>query len=906
MRGGGDLKAVKQSFRRALAIRFTLLIALVLASVGAVLYVLTYRTTTQIVEKNLRQTTDMVFTFVETVADASVRNYLRASSERAYDLVAAEYARFRSGAVSESAAQRAAFEQLAGLHIGKTGYVFVVDTKGFMVSHPSPGLDSKPAPTEDSPLADQLRMREGYLEYNWRNPEEKTDQAKAMYMSFFGPWNWIISVVSYRKEFDVLVNPAVFRDYVLSATFGKDGYVFIAHEDGGIVIHPRLSGNPLKDSGDPQLRALFETMRSSPQGRAEYSWRNPGDKSPVQKVVYYKQLPRFHWIVASTISRHDLYAPAYAAGLTILIAFALALALAVLLTLRLSARVTHPIESLAARLEEGNTPDFSVRMPVDSRDEIGTLAEHFNRFMDGLQAARDTLEATTKERTRAETASARLAAAVAQITEHVMITDPYGRVVYVNPAFETCTGYTAAEIVGRTPRVLRSDKHDSAFYAELWNVLQEGRIWQGRIVNRRKNGTEFVQEGTITPIRDEAGRVVSYVAVNRDVTLDIEKEVRQRQSQKLEAVGTLAGGIAHDFNNILTAVLGFSELAETSLDEAHPVRPYLAEITHSAMRARDLVAKILTFSRQSLREVKPVVIEALLTDALTLLRASLPSTIEIVQDLEPGPHTVLADPTEIHQLVMNLCTNSSQAIGEHTGTITVTLRTVEHSESLSPEPLTSWIELTVRDDGEGMTEEVMTRMFEPFFTTKKAGKGTGLGLAVVHGIVTQMGGEIAVDSAPGQGTAIRIQLPLQGNAASGEERGALQPPRGNGERILLVDDEEAICAVGSRMLSLLGYEIVTMNRASQALSTVRQQPDHFQLILTDQTMPEMTGIDFARRLALEAPSLPVVLMTGSRGKDLEANALAAGIRRLVYKPFRQTEVALVVRQVLDDAASASR
>ena len=891
------MKAGSRSFRRALALRFAILNVIILGTLGVALYVVTYRTTTRLLEQNLHRTTDTVAGFIEEVATTSVTSYLRASVDRVQDLVAGNYRQYASGKVSEAAAKREIFRELSALRVGETGYAYILDTNGFMVYHPSPGLNDRPAPS-GGPLADQLRMREGYLEYTWRNPEEATAQAKAMYMSFFAPWHWILTATSYRREFDSLVNPESFRDYVLSLTFGKSGYVFIARMDGSIVIHPRLSGNPLQETGDSELANLFQTMRAHTEGSTLYSWRNPGEPARVRKLIYFRQLPRLQWVVGSTISLAELYAPAYQAGLSILAAIALAAALAALLSASLAALLTRPIESLAVRLEQGAAGDFSIRMPISRDDEIGKLADHFNRFMDGLQASRDRLTDSIRERTQAQAAAARLAAAVGQIAEHVLITDSEGRIVYVNSAFEQGSGYPAPEVMGQSPRLLKSGRHEPSFYAEIWSTLRAGKVWQGRLTNRRRDGSEYIQEGTITPIRDEAGTVVSYLQVCRDITQDVQRELHQRQSQKLEAVGTLAGGIAHDFNNILAAILGFSELAGMQLEPTHPARSSVSEIVQAATRARDLVAKILTFSRRSPREVRPVRMEALLRDSLSLIRASLPSTIRIDQHLPAETKPVLADPIEMHQLVMNLCTNAAQAIGARPGTIRVTLRSVRTMDP-STGAMRAGIELDVEDDGDGMTDEVMARMFEPFFTTKQAGKGSGLGLSVVHGIVSQMEGQITAKSSPGNGTSFRVMLPCREDLPAPSESAAETVATGHGEHILLVDDEPAVRTMAAKVLESLGYRVTTVSRAAAALAALERTPDQFDLLLTDQTMPEMTGIDLARFVAGRYPSLAVVLMTGSRDVSIQEQARGAGVRELMNKPFRRAEVALVLRRVLE-------
>jgi CheY-like chemotaxis protein len=371
----------------------------------------------------------------------------------------------------------------------------------------------------------------------------------------------------------------------------------------------------------------------------------------------------------------------------------------------------------------------------------------------------------------------------------------------------------------------------------------------------------------------------------------------------MEAIGTLAGGIAHDFNNILSAVIGYTQIALDDVPKGTLLQSNLKEVLKAGRRARDVVKQILAFSRQTEQERKPLEISLIVKEALKLLRASLPATIEIRQNIGTDLGTVLADATQIHQVLMNLCTNAAHAMGERGGILEVNLANVELGSDftsrypdIDPGP---YLRLTVSDTGHGMHPSIMERIFNPFFTTKERGEGTGMGLAVVHGIVKGYGGTITVFSEPGEGSTFHIYLPLIDREVE-PEAGIGEPiPTGN-EHILFIDDERAIVDVGKQILERLGYDVVTITSSTAALELFRAQSDKFDLVITDMTMPNMTGEELARELMNIRPDIPIILCSGYSKKITEVKTKDIGIRAFVVKPILKREIAETIRRVLDE------
>ena len=510
-------------------------------------------------------------------------------------------------------------------------------------------------------------------------------------------------------------------------------------------------------------------------------------------------------------------------------------------------------------------------------------------------------------RKQAEMELSRLAMAVEHAAESILITDSEGTLLYVNPAFEQMTGYTREEVIGNNPRLLKSGKHERPFYQELWDTLQQGKSWAGHIINKKKDGTLYEEDGTISPVKDASGRITNFVAVKRDVTREVQIESRLRQGQKLEAIGTLAGGIAHDFNNLLTIIIGFGEILKGGNLQTEQVQTNLDYLLEAATRAKDLIHRILTFSQEVDVELKPISIHAIVKESLKLLRATIPSTIEIVQNLDPLSGTVLADPTQIQQVVINLCTNAYQAMEQTGGTLKVDVSCVEvdhHLAAMHPRlrrhPL--YVRILVSDSGHGMDRATLERVFDPFFTTKEKGKGTGLGLAMVHGIVAGLNGEITVTSEPDKGTTFHVYLPRMDAPEIAPEESREDAPSGKGETVLLVDDEKAVLEVGEQMLERLGYKVVAVSNSLEALDLFRSQFDRFDIVLTDHTMPKLTGCQLASEMASICPNLPIVIMTGL-GQTLTPQWVQqSGVHSIVGKPFSLEELAKVIREALDQTS----
>lgn len=500
---------------------------------------------------------------------------------------------------------------------------------------------------------------------------------------------------------------------------------------------------------------------------------------------------------------------------------------------------------------------------------------------------------------KAEADRTRLVTAIEQAVESVLICDPVGRILYANPAFEEASGYERTRVVGKPVDLLRCE-HE----ADMRKTTIGGGIWQGRTAYKKRSGERYTADVTVSPVFDSEGNVNNYVVVSRDVTREVELEERLRHAQKMEALGTLAGGIAHDFNNLLYAMRGFIELARDDVGAESTTGTCLGEALDAAKRATDLVSQILTFSRQSEQQRLPSRIQSIVREALRLVRGSLPATIEVRQDLDNDAPPVLADPSQIHQVLMNLCTNAYHAMREDGGVLSVTLRQRPNSPALQqdfPEiGEQDCVELIVSDTGHGMSDEIRARIFDPYFTTKKPGEGTGLGLSTVLGAVDSHSGAIKVESIPGSGSSFRVVLPvLDDTAARPEQQGRESAEPSGNETVMIIDDEHALVRLVSNWLKNLGYSVQGFTDSTEALSFFREHTGEIDIVITDQTMPRMTGLSLTKKLLELRPDLPIVLCTGYSESVDESAAKSVGVKEFLLKPMERRELSLALRRALD-------
>ncbi len=907
----------KLKFRNKLLVSFlTAFVPMIL--IGSIIaYYQVKKTLETRIENELNQTTASLTDLIRTAANISIKNRLRAIAEKNLDITEYYYSKHRSGLLTRPEAIHTIKEIFSNQFVGISGYIYCLNSKGRVIIHPNDKVQGTNVSNFDF-VKKQLKLKEGYLEYAWQNPGETNERPKALYMVYFKPLDWIISVSTYRNEFSHLVDINDFRKNVLSFKAGKTGYAIVLDENGTALIHPNLQEvNLLKQNTDS--KKTIRQIITRKNGKLRYFWQNQNEASPREKIVIFKHLPEFKWIIGSTSYIDEVFSPLQTFKTFIAAEIAMILLFTLIVVFYISRSVTKPLDKIIQKLEAGSQGDFSVRMDHDSPDEFGKLSKHFNSFMERLkdyhQKLNNEIQKTNNTQAALVENELKLRGLFNQSFQYTGILSPYGILEEVNQSALNFADCTEADVLYRP-------FWDTLWWARTPNNRQEikdavQRALKGELV--RMETTNMAGTGelrnidfSIKPVFNTADQIEFIIVEGRDITNLKRAESERRylavqleKSQRMEAIGTLAGGIAHDFNNILSSIFGYTQLAQMTIDNPDKAKKYLSQIEKGAQRAAGLVQQILTFSRQNELKKQPLKIHLVIKEALKLLRSSIPTTIDIQLKIE-SKAMVMADPTQIHQVIMNLCTNAYHSMLETGGILMVQLQDISPDDSLNqPVELkssSSYLRLQVKDTGHGMDPTTLKKAFDPYFTTKEVGKGTGFGLALVHAIVEEHSGIIHVESKPGVGSHFLIYLPVVERESSENKKleNTTEEPSGGSETIMVVDDEEDILEFTTHLLERFGYEVISFKNGEEALIQFQLDPDHINLIITDMTMPRMTGYELAKKVLHTRNRMPIILCTGYNETVTKRHAMKIGISRYLQKPIQNNSLLVTIRELLDN------
>jgi PAS domain S-box-containing protein len=532
-------------------------------------------------------------------------------------------------------------------------------------------------------------------------------------------------------------------------------------------------------------------------------------------------------------------------------------------------------------------------------ESFGTkLYNNRNEWIGNLGIMRDI---TAREKEKKERLG--LKTAIEQASDVVMITDYLGDITYVNPAFERVSLYSQKEVIGSNPRFLKSGLQDEKFYENFWQTITSGKTFTGRTVNRRKDGSHYTEEATVTPIVDRSGQIVNYIAIKRDITEQLLLESQLQQAQKMESVGRLTGGVAHDFNNILGVILGYAGMALRNSKPTDKLYNDLKIIYDAAGRSADIVRQLLMFSRQQTVLPQTIDLNYAVESMLKMLRRLIGEDIQLIWKPHPGILPIKIDPSQVDQILANLCVNARDAITGN-GILTISTAKIVHKDTMLRAqmvftPDEEAIQLVVCDNGAGISPDKLDKIFEPFFTTKEMGHGTGLGLSTVYGIIQQNNGDIAVKSQPGVGTTFTIVLPESQEPLSLNKDGGLgQVSEGRNETILLVEDDLTLLDMTRRMLEKTGYIVFPANSGGEALRLAEKNSKTIDLLLSDVVMPEMNGKELSNKIMEIIPDLKILFMSGYTSNVIGHNGVLEEGVQFVAKPFSRKDLADKIRAIL--------
>jgi len=735
------------------------------------------------IENELANSSQALVALVRTAVDVSIRNRLRAVAEKNLEIVGGFYARQQAGDLSEAEAKARAVEVFQTQHIGTTGYIYCLDSTGTVVVHPVSALLGRNVSEYEFVQQQKLR-KEGYLEYSWKNPGEELSRPKALYMTYFEPWDWIISASTYSEEFRALVNVDDFKQSILAQRFGEQGYAVVYDVEGNAVVHPFLTGNAL-GLLDAQGASLVGELIARKFGKMRYQWKNSGETKVREKMIIFNYLPEVGWIVGATCYVEDFFAPLYALRLAALVIVPLVLLLGLPFSLWAGLSVSRPLGALHEGFSRAADGDFSRRIAPSGTVEMDSLAAKFNGFMERMQEYSESLRREARDRRQAEEREVLLRAYLQDVVDSmpsvVIGLDAEQRITFWNLRAAKEFGVLAFEALGQ--QVWEACPVADLFMDAVGISMREARPVVRDKIPRRKDGRTTYSIIEVFPLSASGGTgVVVRIA---DVTDRVRMEDMMVQTEKMMSVGGLAAGMAHEINNPLGGILqGVQNVSRRLLEDLpsntsvaedvgiplKSVRAYMTSrgvpailegIRECGLRAARIVANMLEFSRSSESSRAACDVVGLLERALELAESDYSlkkkydfRKIHLEKDYAPDLPLVHCSATEIEQVFLNLLRNAAQAMGNHQGNFTPRLK-------LSVRLDGSWIRIEVADNGQGMDEATRRRIFEPFFTTKEVGEGTGLGLSVSYFIISRNhGGSFAVESEPGQGAAFIIRLPL--------------------------------------------------------------------------------------------------------------------------------------------------
>lgn len=929
------------SIRSKLLISYLGIFSILILAGFTTLYIIARAYITSQIEDNLQASTESIHNTVKTTANQSIKSHLQSVAEQGYRIAGKLQNKYSRGIISKAEAMQTAENRLREIKVSRTGYIFVWDISEAPERIPlavHPFIQNRDVAYVDF-VQKGAALKNGFMLYEWQNPDEPFPEEKAMYIMHFEPWDWIIAATSYRHEFMELIDKNELKQTIEIQPLTQHGYSFIINLKGDIIYHPQLEGN-IYDLTDSDGKKIIQKMINKRSGKITYSldYNQRGIGKP--KLSIFSHIPEVDWIVASSAFTKEIYRPASFLLYAFVIITVLTLTITALLSLKLNNYLTSPLLALIEKFNSVKEGYFCTRMEITSGDEIGILGTNFNKFMERLEnynsellneisrrkTAEDNvnkqLEENRHQYEEIESYSQNLKLAYQELTsmssslaeekekfqatlnsidEGVVAVDRDENIILMNPA--------AAELAETD-----LNPEEKINFHEIFNIVSDDTgesyplkkaITDGETVSPEGNPVLVLSHGkrkflslSATPLANKAGEIYGSVLAMRDITERKRLDEELARTMKIESLGLFAGGIAHDFNNLLTTIMGNISLAKSLLDNESQTYEILNEAENASSRAKDLTSQMLTFSRGGAPIKETVSIKDIIQDSVSFAFRGSRSNINLnlVEDLL----NVNADSGQISQVLLNLCVNAQQAMPEG-GTLNVSAVNIPSSIKTGSimQKGEQYIEIIISDTGPGIPTDYMKHIFDPYFSTKPEGKG--LGLAICHSIIRQHGGWISVENNPEGGASFKIILPGVNTPVPEKEKNTNNDKPLSG-RILIMDDDPFIIKTASNILHKLGFDTDPASHGEEAIEKYRAalySSEPYLAIIMDLTIPGgMGGKEAAAEIIKINPDAKLIVSSGYSNDAAMSRFKDFGFSGALLKPYRVDDLKEVLYKII--------
>lgn len=864
-------------------------------------YFITKKTTNSLTTELLDKLTEQALNVLKSTMDNSIKNYLKGIAEKNKDIAEFYYNKFKKGEITEEEAKKTVEEIFLSQKIGESGYIYVLNSKAVLQIHPE--IKGKDV-SDVYFVKKQIIQKEGYLEYMWKNPSENEDKSKALYMVYFKEWDYIISVSSYRSEFNKLVNIQTFREKLISIKVGKTGYPYVVNSKGEVLIHPFLEGKNVLNtiSFDDKPIYIMKEIFAKKNGMIKYSWKNENETKIRAKIVYFNYYKEMDLYLVTSSYEDEVFRNVNELKFILNILIILGIIISIVVAILLSKSISKPILKLTENVEQISKNNFILKNEINTNDELNKLSNAFIKMAENIH---NDFEIIKKNNFEIENLKNYLSEIIEAISAVLITIDKEGNIVRINKTGKEFLNINENNNLNNSK--IWEIKEFSKYKNDIISVITKGDCKLYHKEEIIKDGKKYYYILAINPMNN--GDIL--IKAN-DITEFEKKDEQIKQMQKMEMIGTLAGGLAHDFNNVLGGITGFISLIKYNMEseKENNIKKFKEEINiidESAKRAIDMVNRLLSLSRKTELIVKETDLNEIINRVIKIATNTFDKRIEIKSELPKNKSIILADITQIEQMLLNLAINASHAMtimkkdtDLKGGVLKITLEKIKCDKSLNcfNENVEGYYFLVkISDTGVGIDETIKEKIFEPFFTTKKTGEGTGLGLAMVYNIVKQHKGFIKVYSQLGEGSVFNIFLPEYFSEDKNITENDLKPIKGTG-LILVVDDEEIMRLTAKSILEQCGYKVITAQNGFEGINLYNQYKNDIKCVLLDYSMPKLSGLETYKQIKSINQSVKVLLTSGFV-KDNQLNeCLTEGMNDFIQKPFTIESLSIKINKII--------